>query len=79
MYHSILICAYDQLYVLHMIFGVVAVRKPGLLKQFVTDLHSGKLHREFHDSDWNSSNMRSADAAADLMNEVSQLHYHSLL
>ena len=23
-------------------------RKPGLLKQFVEDLHSGKLHREFH-------------------------------
>lgn len=23
-------------------------RKPGLLKQFIDDLHSGKLHREFH-------------------------------
>ena len=23
-------------------------RKPGLLKQFIADLHSGKLHREFH-------------------------------
>lgn len=23
--------------------------KPGKLKQFVDDLHSGKLHREFHD------------------------------
>ena len=22
--------------------------KPGLLKQFIADLHSGKLHREFH-------------------------------
>ena len=22
--------------------------QPGLLKQFVSDLHSGKLHREFH-------------------------------
>lgn len=22
--------------------------KPGMLKKFVTDLHSGKLHREFH-------------------------------
>ena len=24
------------------------VRRPGLLKQFVDDLHSGRLHREFH-------------------------------
>jgi len=24
------------------------IERPGLLKQFVTDLHSGKLHREFH-------------------------------
>ncbi len=23
-------------------------RKPGLVKQFIADLHSGKLHREFH-------------------------------
>lgn len=23
-------------------------RTPGLLKQFAADLHSGKLHREFH-------------------------------
>ena len=23
-------------------------RKPGRLKKFVKDLHSGKLHREFH-------------------------------
>ena len=23
-------------------------RRPGLLKQFISDLHSGKLHREFH-------------------------------
>lgn len=22
--------------------------KPGILKQFIADLHSGKLHREFH-------------------------------
>lgn len=23
-------------------------RKPGMLSQFIADLHSGKLHREFH-------------------------------
>ena len=23
-------------------------RTPGLVKQFIADLHSGKLHREFH-------------------------------
>jgi hypothetical protein len=28
--------------------NIVHYRKPGLLKQFVADLHSGKLHREFH-------------------------------
>jgi endoplasmic reticulum resident protein 44 len=26
----------------------VDIDKPGLLKQFIADLHSGKLHREFH-------------------------------
>lgn len=28
--------------------GFLCFRTPGLLKQFVADLHSGKLHREFH-------------------------------
>ena len=27
---------------------VCIISKPGMLKQFIEDLHSGKLHREFH-------------------------------
>ena len=29
-------------------FMFLVFSKPGLLNQFVADLHSGKLHREFH-------------------------------
>ena len=29
-------------------FSACAYRVPGKLKQFIADLHSGKLHREFH-------------------------------
>lgn len=29
-------------------FFQISFRTPGLLSQFIADLHSGKLHREFH-------------------------------
>lgn len=29
-------------------FFQTSFRTPGLLSQFIADLHSGKLHREFH-------------------------------
>ena len=29
-------------------FIYLSFRTPGLLKEFIADLHSGKLHREFH-------------------------------
>jgi hypothetical protein len=27
---------------------LLSCRSPGLVKEFIADLHSGKLHREFH-------------------------------
>ena len=31
-----------------MFFSCLIFRTPGMVKQFIADLHSGKLHREFH-------------------------------
>lgn len=44
------------------------LEKPGLLKQFIDDLHSGKLHREFHHGPDPTEAPKATDASSDQAN-----------